>query len=118
MLIVIKYNIYGINIYQKLINHTSPVRQGGTFMNLNFTVPTLKVDTSAIEATGKTVREALNSGNKLNATLKLSNYKIKTTLGRELPEELRPEVIQHVTMMRQNGWMTEADEQWCQENHI
>lgn len=85
-------------------------------MNFNFTAPTIKIDTTGIEAAGKTVRESVNAGNKLNATLKLSNYKMQTILGRKLPDELRPEVAQHVEMMRRNGWLTEADVQWCQEN--
>ena len=87
-------------------------------MNFNFTAPKVTVDPAPFNAIGASIREKCNYGNKLNATLKLSNYKLKTILGRKLPDELIPEVCQHVTMMRENGWMTEDDEQWCIANNI
>ena len=89
-------------------------------MKFNFTMPkeVVTVDVSKMEAIGKTAMEATSFGGNLCASTKLACYKMKTVAGNELPAELRCEVAQHVHMMRRNGWLTKADETWCEENHI
>lgn len=86
-------------------------------MKFNFAIP-VTVDTLAMKNVGQTAMKAINSGDRLCAVLKLSNYKMKTVCGNELPGNLRQEVTQHVHMMRQRKWLSVADEAWCKENHI
>ena len=87
-------------------------------MSLKISVPKIQIDTAPFQAVKKNIHQNLESGDKLLATMKLSEFKMKTILGKTLPEELRPEISKHIDMMRQNGWMTEADEEWCQENNF
>jgi hypothetical protein len=85
-------------------------------------IQAVKVDTSDIKAAGKTAAKVVQDCEKLVAITAMSNYMQNTlpVLGRprELPEELRDEVIKHVKEMNARGWLEDKHIQWCQENNI
>lgn len=81
-------------------------------------VPTIQVDPAPFQSVKKTIRQNLESGDRLLAALKLSEFKMKTILGKQIPEELRPEVSKHIAMMCKNRWLTEDDMQWCHLNNF
>lgn len=78
----------------------------------------VEVDQRPFQEVSKRVTQGIAQGNKISMAIKLSSYKIKTTLGRELPEEDIPEVKALVKQMASNHWLDEEDMEWCEKHQI
>ena len=78
----------------------------------------VEVDQRPFQEVSKKVSHGLENANKSAAVAALTSYRMKTTLGRALPEEDIPDVQALVEQMARNNWLTERDKEWCEKHGI